>query len=40
MIITIQYDFKKSAIRRILYDHEFKNINEIAYIFIKTKRIA
>ena len=40
MIITIQYDFKKSTIRRILYDHEFKNINEIAdYIYeLKQKR--
>ena len=35
MIITIQYDFKKSTIRRILYDHKFKNINEIAdYIYL------
>ena len=35
MIITIQYDFKKSTIRRILYDHKFKNIIEIAdYIYL------
>ena len=35
MIITIRYDFKKSTIRRIPYDHEFKNINEIAdYIYM------
>ena len=35
MIIIIQHDFKKSTIRRILYNHEFKNINEIAdYIYI------
>ena len=41
MIINIQYDFKKSTIRRILYDHKFKNINEIAdYIYeLKQKDI-
>ena len=38
MIITIQYDFKKSTIRRILYDHEFKNINEITYYIYELKQ--
>ena len=31
MLIIIRHDFKKSTIKRILYDYDFKNIDEIAY---------
>ena len=40
MIIAIQYDFKKSTIRRILCDHEFKNINEIADYIYELKKTS